>query len=376
MGRATKRGVGAGEGNSAEVGFGGGGWLEFIGGGHGIAAEDSRGPRGRPGTAAVPGGGGGPGGRRSRAIPIMVGIVMVVFLVLAGCGGREGSVVTMYCSQDQPFAEGILADFTRETGIGVRAVYDSEATKTVGLANRLLAEKASPRADLFWSNEEMRVRQLARAGVFGPHAIRAGGAAWETFGRRTRRLVVMASMPGPDRPRSLRELVEPRWKGRVSLALPFFGTTSTHFHALRARWGRERFESWCRALVANQPFLEDGNSAVVRRVGRGEAWVGLTDSDDIRVARAGGLSVEALDVEEDMIAIPNAVALVGPAPADSLARRLAGYLTSEAVRERLVGAGALDAATGWEWGGFEPDWDVVLRDLVPATRWMEETFRR
>ena len=306
-------------------------------------------------------------------------VALVLLLCLAfitGCGERPSGSVTLYCSQDQPFAEGLLADFTRDTGIEVRVLYDSEATKTVGLANRLIAEKAHPRADLFWANEAMRVRQLEAAGVFGTNQMAPGQPAWEAFGRRTRRLVVASSSPPGGRPRSLVELTNARWHGRVALALPLFGTTSTHFHALRARWGRERFEAWCRALAAGRPFLEDGNAAVVRRVARGEAWVGLTDSDDIRLARAEGLDVEALGVESDMIAIPNVVALVAPAAEGAPARRLAVHLASAGVRARLVASGALDAEAATGWGGFEPDWGAVLRDLVPATRWMEEVFRR
>jgi iron(III) transport system substrate-binding protein len=294
----------------------------------------------------------------------------------AGCGQRPGPSVTLYCSQDQPFAEALLAQFTRETGIQVRAVFDSEATKTVGLANRLASEKAHPRADVFWANEELRVRQLAAAGVFGTNQLGPGEPAWRAFGHRTRRLVVASAMAAVERPTSLLELTNARWRGRVSLAVPLFGTTSAHFHALRAHWGRERFETWCRALVANQPFLEDGNSAVVARVARGEAAVGLTDSDDIRVARREGSRVEALEVQADMVAIPNVVALVAPSGPEGPARRLASFLLSPAVQARLVESGALDAGAAAGWGGFDPDWDAVLGGLGPATRWLEETFRR
>jgi len=51
-------------------------------------------------------------------------------------------------TQDQVFAEPILADFTRETGIRVRPVFDSEAVKTVALANRLLGREAQPTKSL------------------------------------------------------------------------------------------------------------------------------------------------------------------------------------------------------------------------------------
>src|SRR3974377_394484 len=53
-------------------------------------------------------------------------------------------VVIAYCAQDQVYAEPIFRDFEKETGIRVRVVYDSEAVKTVALANRLIAEQNRP----------------------------------------------------------------------------------------------------------------------------------------------------------------------------------------------------------------------------------------
>src|SRR5438876_6327152 len=79
---------------------------------------------------------------------------------------KPAAEVIVYCAQDQTYAEPIFRDFQRETGIKVRAVYDNEAVKTVGLANRLLAERNHPQCDLFWGNEEMRTRQLAAQNIF------------------------------------------------------------------------------------------------------------------------------------------------------------------------------------------------------------------
>ena len=77
---------------------------------------------------------------------------LIGVLLLAGCS-PGGDSVTVYTSQDQVYAEPILQRFEQETGIRVRAVYDSEAVKTVGLVNRLIAEKNHPRCDLFWNHE-------------------------------------------------------------------------------------------------------------------------------------------------------------------------------------------------------------------------------
>src|SRR5580700_4973525 len=89
-----------------------------------------------------------------RCIAALMGL-----LVMAGCGGKSPEVV-IYTSQDEVYAEPIFKDFEKETGIPVRAVYDSESVKTVGLVNRLIAESANPQCDVFWNNEEFRTRQL------------------------------------------------------------------------------------------------------------------------------------------------------------------------------------------------------------------------
>ena len=276
--------------------------------------------------------------------------------------------VVVYCSQDQVFAEPVFAGFRRRTGIRVDAVFDSEAVKTVGLANRLLAERGHPRCDLWWSNEELRTRQLAAQGVF------AGTNGIRFFGRRTRTLVIQAG--AAEFPASVLELTNARWRGRISVAFPLFGTTATHLLALRTRLGAAAWSDWCRALAANRPFIEEGNSHVVRRVARGEAVVGLTDSDDVAAAVREGLPVKALPPDAWMLAIPNTVALVKPAVPGGPAERLAGFLSSPEVVALLGSAGAFDAVDSSATEFLRPDWEVILRDLGETTAELERVFRR
>src|SRR5664279_3964160 len=121
---------------------------------------------------------------RMNAFALVLSALAISMALLSGCGGHRGPTVILYCAQDQVFAEPLLAEFTRQTGIRARAVFDSEAVKTVGLANRLLAEKDHPQCDVFWGNEELRARQLAAQGVF-----RATNG-FTTFGFRSRRIVI------------------------------------------------------------------------------------------------------------------------------------------------------------------------------------------
>ncbi|HXP60638.1 MAG TPA: extracellular solute-binding protein [Dongiaceae bacterium] len=287
--------------------------------------------------------------------------------------GAADTYVVAYCAQDEDFALPILTDFEKETGLKVRAVYDSEAVKTVGLANRLLAEQRRPQCDVFWGNEEMRTRLLAAQNVFR----QTNG--WAAFGYRTRRLVINTNrLSLHTAPRSLLELTNPAWRGKVALAMPQFGTTSTHFHALRQFWGQERWLAWCRGLAANKPFLVDGNSVVARLVGSGEAWLGVTDSDDIAAGQREGLPLAAMPLSEESLLIPNTVAVTRNTPHPEAAQRLFDYLQRPDVVRRLVAAKALDGVSpsALPRPALKVNWDNLLRDLERTTTTLNQVFLR
>ncbi|HOK77123.1 MAG TPA: substrate-binding domain-containing protein [Verrucomicrobiota bacterium] len=313
-----------------------------------------------------------------RRTECLFAIVSLMVLVAAGCKPAAPSTrseVVVYCAQDHVYAEPILAEFTRQTGIRVRSVYDSEAVKTVGLANRLLAERAHPQCDVFWGNEELRTRQLAAQDVFRPTN------GWAAMGYRSRRIVINTNLLDISRaPRSLLELTNAEWRGRVVLAYPLFGSTATHFMALRQHWGAEKWEAWCRALMANRPLMVDGNSVSAKMVARGEAWIGLTDSDDILVEQRRGAPLSALPLTAESLLLPNTVGVVRGAPHPAAAQELFEFLQTRAALAPLVEAGALEgfdvppevAASGT----LRPDWSRVLQDLEDATARMREIFLR
>ena len=94
----------------------------------------------------------------------LISLVLCVASLMTVCRlarlARNPGIVVAYVAQDEVQAEPMFKEFEKRTGIRVRAVYDNEAVKTVGLANRLLAEKNHPQCDVFWGNVEMRTRQL------------------------------------------------------------------------------------------------------------------------------------------------------------------------------------------------------------------------
>ena len=63
---------------------------------------------------------------------IVFGLAVFLLALVAGCSESKPRVV-LYCAQDQEFAEEILADFGKRTGIQVAPKFDTEADKSVSL---------------------------------------------------------------------------------------------------------------------------------------------------------------------------------------------------------------------------------------------------
>jgi iron(III) transport system substrate-binding protein len=262
----------------------------------------------------------------------MIRALLGLMIILAtGCAKRE--YVVLYTSQDQFYAEPILKEFTAATGIEVRTVFDTESAKTAALAHRLRAEKSNPQCDVFWSNEEMHMRLLVLDGVIDADQVR-------TVGYRTREVVVNTNrVRAVELPKSIQEFAEERWREKVVLAYPLFGTTSAYFLALRQHWGEAKWREWCEALAQGTKVV-DGNSIVVRLVGAGESEIGLTDSDDIEAGLRQNLPVGTHEVQERFL-IPNTIAIVNGARRKEAAARLAEYLADDRTLQRLVELGAI-----------------------------------
>ena len=272
--------------------------------------------------------------------------------VLSACQGTTPAIreVTAYVSADRPFSEPILKEYERRSGVRVNAVYDTEETKSTGLANRLLAERGRPQADVFWSNEPVRTLVLKSRGVLASYQSPASqGIAstfkdpdgyWTGFSARLRVIVYNTNkMTMADAPQSVFDLANPRWKGQVAIADPRFGSTSFHVAALYAEVGDARADDFFRKLKANDVKIVDGNSVVRDMVARGDVLVGLTDTDDVNVALEARQPVAMVLPDRDGIGVPvmpNMVSLIAGGPHPEEGKRLIDYLLSAEVERKLA----------------------------------------
>jgi iron(III) transport system substrate-binding protein len=264
--------------------------------------------------------------------------------------GPAARTVTVYVSTDRVFSEPVLRAYEQQSGVAVQAVYDTEETKSTGLANRILAEQSRPQADVFWSNEPVRTLVLKSRGALAayrspsaegiPPALRDPDGYWTGFSARIRVIAYNTTLVTPDEaPRSVFDLGDPRWKGQVAIADPRFGSTSFHVAALYAAAGDERMDAFFRQLKANGVRVVDGNSVVRDLVARGEVKVGLTDTDDVNVAIEDRQPIGMVLPDAEGLGVPvmpNMASLIANAPRVDEGRRLIDYLLSRAVEEQLA----------------------------------------
>ncbi len=289
------------------------------------------------------------------------------------------AAVVVYCAHDAIFAQNLFAEFTRRTGIEVAVRYDGEATKSLGLVERLISEGAAPACDVFWNNELLGTMDLAERGLLAPYR----GAAWErmpagardadgrwvAFAARLRVLLVESRYADEDVGRYLDGDLS-----RVAIAKPLYGTTLSHYCAWWQGLGEAGLKAWHADSRARGIREVDGNGAVKDLVVAGVCIAGFTDTDDAFAAIDAGKPLAMLPARiawqgrQATIAIPNTVSIVAGGPHPELARALVDFLASDDGELLLARSPSRQVPLG-------PVDDAALPDEVRRLRgWVAESL--
>lgn len=289
--------------------------------------------------------------RNKKLFILFLGVFTVILAIpfLLFAPGKKEEIVVIYVSQDQDYAQPILEEFEKETGIKVIAFYDTEATKGVSLVNRLLLEKNNPKADVYWNNEPIRTILLKENDILEPYCpinakdippnFKDPNCYWIGFASRARVIIFNTNLVSEEEaPKSIFDFTNPKWKGKVCIANPFFGSTQSHFAAILALLGEERFKEYLQKLKENEVKIVASNSMVRDLVVSGECWVGLTDTDDAYDAIKEGKPVKMILPDQDYYGtffFPNTVMLIKGSKNKENAKKLIEYLLSPKVEEKL-----------------------------------------
>lgn len=282
-------------------------------------------------------------------------ILTTFLLTLAGCIGKSENEIVVYAALDKEFSEPILERFEKDSGFKVLPKFDQESNKTVGLANEIIQQAARQRCDVFWNNEILHTLRLEKQGLLEvyqsplanqyPQQFVSATGKWHGFAARGRVLIVNTELlPNEsERPTSILELANAKWKGNCGIAKPLFGTTATHAAVLFAEWGEERATEFL-TKVAGNAIVEGGNKQVAVNVARGRYAFGITDTDDAIIEIENGNPVvivfpDQAEGQMGAMLIPNTLCIVKGGPNTERAKKLVDFLL-KAETESVLAAGS------------------------------------
>lgn len=295
--------------------------------------------------------------------------------------------IVVYCAHDSIYADEVLSEFERRTGVRVDVRYDTEATKSLGLVEQIAREQQSPQCDVFWNNELLGTLWLQSRDCLEPYqgpgwqsrpeTARDPAGAWVGFGARLRVwLARRDKFPVLDE--AVLERVLSAETLSVAIAEPLYGTTLTQYAYQWHVEGGEALQAWHRNWLQRGVQVLAGNARTKDAAVAGTCDLALTDTDDASLALQAGepMVLAPLRIAGKTIAIPNTAAIVRGTRHRSAAERLIDFLASPEVelmlaqsRARQVPLGPLpegstlpdDVAQFREWSQDAAD----LRDLLP-----------
>jgi iron(III) transport system substrate-binding protein len=204
--------------------------------------------------------------------------------------GKQNAIV-VYCAHDSVYADGILKDFEAKTGIPLTVLYDSEATKSLGLVNQLKFEKNDPHCDVFWNNELLGTMDLANEGILEPYKgtgyeripgkFKDEQGRWTGFAARMRVWIANKSQPAVNNAKhvEMHQWLEAN-PAKCAIANPLYGTTLTHFSLVWQLRGPDALKKWYAETRRRGLRVLAGNARVKDAVAEGVCDLGWTDTDD------------------------------------------------------------------------------------------------
>ncbi|KAA2285256.1 extracellular solute-binding protein [Arenimonas fontis] len=211
---------------------------------------------------------------------------MLVLAVLLAVPAVRAAELVVYTERREPLVKPLFDRYARETGTTVRVLSDSAAV----LIERLAAEGANTRADIFMAVDAGNLWQAAERGLLAPVRspaleqaipahLRDPHGRWFALSQRARTIVHSSERVRPEELSSYEALAEPQWRGRLCLRSAKKVYNQSLVATMIERLGAERTEQVVRGWVANlaaRPFADD--TQLARAIAAGQCDVGIINT--------------------------------------------------------------------------------------------------
>jgi len=211
------------------------------------------------------------------------GALLAAVALVAGCGGGGGSSsLVLYNGQHPELTRAFVSAFQRQSGVKV----DIHGGDSLVVATQILQEGRSSPADVVLTENSPELVTLEQHGLLAtlprsvlsqvPGPYKSPSGKWVGMALRISSLVYDPKLISRSQlPRSILDLAEPRWKGKVAVA-PTDSDFPPIVGAVIARAGRARAAAWLQGLKRNAQTYQD-EEAVTAAVNRGSVTLGIVN---------------------------------------------------------------------------------------------------
>lgn len=196
----------------------------------------------------------------------------------SGSAAGETGSITLYSGRSEELIAPLLETFTAETGIEVSVRYGESSE----MAATILEEGKNTKADVFLSQDAGALGAVGSEATtypipddvlnLVPTEYRAEDGSWVGISGRARVLAYNPELV-TDIPKSVFDLADPGWKGRIAIA-PTNASFQSFVTGMRVTEGDERTAEFLSAMKENAVFYEK-NSQILDAVENGEVAAGL-----------------------------------------------------------------------------------------------------
>jgi iron(III) transport system substrate-binding protein len=285
----------------------------------------------------------------------MIGLLAAIALVLVAGGAdaqsvmdlakREGKVV-WYSSLGLSLAQKVCDAFNKKS-LGITCELNRDGSERI--FQKVMQEASANLwiADVVHTSDISHFLEFRTRGMLAKHAPAGSERFRAEFKDRDGFYTVLRGTPyvigyntqkisKADAPRRWKDLLDPRWKGKLVQAHPgYSGVVVTGITGLLGAFGWDYFAG----LAKNQPLVVQSAEDPPMKLAGGEAWVGASGEYNIYRAIKKGNPVETVFPEEGVPFVSSANAVMAKAPHPSAARVFTDWLFSKEAQQILVNDG-------------------------------------
>ena len=130
--------------------------------------------------------------------------------------------------------------------------------------------------------------------------------------------------------RSWEDLTNPRWRGKLLL-----DPRGLAFAVLALKWGEERTETFIKAIMANNPIIVSGSTAIIEALAGGQGWIAIGPyGGPVLKSKAEGAPIDVALVGPVPVMMESAI-ILKDAPHPNATRLWVSFLTSAVAQDLL-----------------------------------------